>query len=83
MGNRAVQEPLAKFGREHGRLVEVDHSAGVVLGVAIALPEGLIVPAVIGIQNMSLIEISRAVRNMGKRQQLRAPTEQIAKRVPV
>ncbi|MBT4125296.1 MAG: 2-oxo acid dehydrogenase subunit E2 [Chloroflexi bacterium] len=37
------------------------------LGVAIALDEGLIVPAVIGIQNMSLIEISRAVRDMGKR----------------
>jgi pyruvate dehydrogenase E2 component (dihydrolipoamide acetyltransferase) len=37
------------------------------LGVAIALEEGLIVPAVIGIQNMSLIEISRAVRDMGKR----------------
>ncbi len=37
------------------------------LGVAIALEEGLIVPAVISIQNMSLIEISRAVRDMGKR----------------
>jgi pyruvate dehydrogenase E2 component (dihydrolipoamide acetyltransferase) len=37
------------------------------LGVAIALEAGLIVPAVIGIQNMSLIEISRAVRDMGKR----------------
>ncbi|MBP39487.1 MAG: dihydrolipoamide acetyltransferase family protein [Dehalococcoidia bacterium] len=37
------------------------------LGVAIALEEGLIVPAVIGIQNMSLIEISRAVRDVGKR----------------
>ncbi len=37
------------------------------LGVAIALEEGLIVPAVIGVQNMSLIEISRAVRDMGKR----------------
>ena len=37
------------------------------LGVAIALDEGLIVPAVIGIQNMSLVEISRYVRDMGKR----------------
>jgi pyruvate dehydrogenase E2 component (dihydrolipoamide acetyltransferase) len=37
------------------------------LGVAIALEEGLIVPAVIGIQNMTLIEISRYVRDMGKR----------------
>ena len=37
------------------------------LGVAIALEEGLIVPAVVGIQDMSLIEISRAVRDLGKR----------------
>lgn len=37
------------------------------LGVAIALEEGLIVPAVIGVQSMSLIEISRYVRDMGKR----------------
>lgn len=37
------------------------------LGVAIALPEGLIVPAVIGIQNMSLLDISRAVRDLSKR----------------
>ncbi len=37
------------------------------LGVAIALDEGLIVPAVIDIQNMSLVEISRAVRELGKR----------------
>jgi len=37
------------------------------LGVAIALEEGLIVPAVVGIHNMSLIEISRAVRDLGNR----------------
>jgi len=37
------------------------------LGVAIALEEGLIVPAVLGIQNMSLLEISRAVRDLGAR----------------
>lgn len=37
------------------------------LGVAIALEEGLIVPAVIGVQNMSLIEVSRASRDLGKR----------------
>ena len=37
------------------------------LGVAIALDEGLIVPAVIDIHNMSLVEISRAVRDLGKR----------------
>ena len=37
------------------------------LGVAIALDEGLIVPAVIGIQNMSLTEISQAVRDLGRR----------------
>tara|TARA_Y100001960_G_scaffold17721_1_gene15813 strand:+ start:1512 stop:2738 length:1227 start_codon:yes stop_codon:yes gene_type:complete len=37
------------------------------LGVAIALDEGLIVPAVMGIQNMSLVEISQAVRDLGSR----------------
>ncbi len=37
------------------------------LGVAIALDEGLIVPAVIAIQNMSLTEISQAVRDLGRR----------------
>ena len=37
------------------------------LGVAIALDEGLIVPAVMCIQNMSLVEISQAVRDLGSR----------------
>ena len=43
----------------------IGHSS-INLGVAIALDEGLIVPAVIDIQNMSLVEISRAVRDLGK-----------------
>ncbi len=37
------------------------------IGVAIALEEGLIVPAVMRAQNMSLVEISRAARDLGKR----------------
>jgi len=41
--------------------------ASINIGVAIALDEGLIVPAVLDIQNMSLVEISRAVRDLGKR----------------
>ena len=44
----------------------IGHSS-INLGVAIALDQGLIVPAVMGIQNMSLVEISRAVRDLGKR----------------
>ncbi|MEE8046535.1 MAG: dihydrolipoamide acetyltransferase family protein [Dehalococcoidia bacterium] len=44
----------------------IGHSS-INLGVAIALEEGLIVPAVVDIQNMSLIDISRAVRDIGKR----------------
>jgi len=44
----------------------IGHSS-INLGVAIALTEGLIVPAVLDIQNMSLVEISRAVRDLGKR----------------
>jgi pyruvate dehydrogenase E2 component (dihydrolipoamide acetyltransferase) len=41
--------------------------ASVNIGVAIALDAGLIVPAVMDIQNMTLVEISRAVRDLGKR----------------
>ena len=44
----------------------IGHSS-INLGVAIALAEGLIVPAVMNIQNMSLVEISRAARDLGKR----------------
>lgn len=44
----------------------IGHSS-INLGVAIALDQGLIVPAVMGIQNMSLVEISRAIRDLGKR----------------
>ena len=44
----------------------IGHSS-INLGVAIALAEGLIVPAVMNVQNMSLVEISRAVRYLGKR----------------
>lgn len=41
--------------------------ASINIGVAIALEQGLIVPAVMGVQNMSLVEISRAVRDLSKR----------------
>jgi len=44
----------------------IGHSS-INLGVAIALDQGLIVPALMGIQNMSLVDISRAVRDLGKR----------------
>ncbi|MCZ6538538.1 MAG: dihydrolipoamide acetyltransferase family protein [Chloroflexi bacterium] len=44
----------------------IGHSS-INLGVAIALAEGLIVPAVMNIQNMSLVEVSRATRDLGKR----------------
>ena len=44
----------------------IGHSS-INLGVAIALAEGLIVPAVMNVQNMSLVEISRATRDLGKR----------------
>lgn len=37
------------------------------IGVAIALDEGLIVPAIMRAQSMSLVEISRAARDLGKR----------------
>ena len=44
----------------------IGHSS-INLGVAIALEEGLIVPALMGVHNMSLVEISRAVRDLSKR----------------
>lgn len=37
------------------------------IGIAIALDQGLIVPAIMRAQNMSLIEISRAAKDLGKR----------------
>jgi pyruvate dehydrogenase E2 component (dihydrolipoamide acetyltransferase) len=37
------------------------------IGVAIALSEGLIVPAIMRAQNMSLVEISGAAKDLGKR----------------
>ncbi len=37
------------------------------IGVAIALDEGLIVPAIMRTQNMSLVEISRAAKDIGRR----------------
>jgi len=66
---KAVTAALLKFPKWNSSFDGdklVGHSS-INLGVAIALEEGLIVPAVIGIHNMSLIEISRAVRDMGKR----------------
>ena len=37
------------------------------VGIAIALDAGLIVPALIGVQNMSLVDVSRAAKDMGGR----------------
>ncbi len=66
---KALTNALVKYPKwnsffDGNRLI--GHSS-INLGVAIALTEGLIVPAVLDIQNMSLVEISRAVRDLGKR----------------
>ena len=37
------------------------------VGIAIALEAGLIVPALIGVQNMTLVDVSRAAKDMGGR----------------
>jgi pyruvate dehydrogenase E2 component (dihydrolipoamide acetyltransferase) len=66
---RAVTISLVKYPKWNSTFDGdklIGHSS-INLGVAIALPEGLIVPAVVDIQNMSLIEISRAVRDLSKR----------------
>ena len=66
---KAVTNALIKYPKWNSFFDDdklIGHSS-INLGVAIALEEGLIVPAVVGIQDMSLIEISRAVRDLGKR----------------
>ncbi len=45
----------------------IQGNADINLGVAIALDEGLIVPAIMHAQNMSLVELSRAAKDIGRR----------------
>ena len=62
--NALIKHPKWNAFFENDRLV--GHS-DINLGVAIALEQGLIVPALMRAQNMSLVEISQNVRDLGKR----------------
>ena len=57
---------LPKWNSFYGEGKLEGHSS-VNIGVAIALEAGLIVPALINVQNMSLVEISRAAKDLGSR----------------
>jgi len=50
-------------------------NADVNIGVAIALEAGLIVPAIIGAQNMDIVELSDAAKDLGKRARANRLTE--------
>lgn len=57
---------LPKWNSFYGEGKLEGHSS-VNIGVAIALEAGLIVPALIDVQNMSLVEVSRAAKDLGNR----------------
>lgn len=66
---KAVINALIKYPKWNA-FFEDDKLTGhsdVNLGVAIALEQGLIVPALMRAQSMSLVQISQAVRDLGKR----------------
>ena len=65
----AVTQSLKKFPKfnssfSEGNLIE---NQSINIGMAIALPEGLIVPAVLGCENKSLEEISNAAKDLATR----------------
>ncbi len=59
-----VEHPKWNTHFQEDRLVGRD---SVNIGIAIALEAGLIVPALMGVHNMSLIDVSRAAKDMGRR----------------
>jgi len=66
---KAVTNSLIKYPKwnssfEGNKLIG---STSINLGVAMALEEGLIVPAIMSIENMSLSEISRSVKDLSNR----------------
>ena len=66
---KAVVNALVKLPKWNAFFKEdkLEGHSDVNVGVAIALDEGLIVPAIMRAQNMSLVEISRAAKDLGKR----------------
>ena len=76
---RAVVEALAETPVVNAALDgdEIVHRADVGLGIAVALEDGLIVPVIRGAQEMSVLELSRAIVDLADRARTRrlAPGE--------
>jgi pyruvate dehydrogenase E2 component (dihydrolipoamide acetyltransferase) len=66
---KAVVNALSKYPKWNSFFKEdrLEGHSDVNVGIAIALEHGLIVPALMRAQNMSLVDVSRAVRDLGKR----------------
>ena len=66
---KATVNALVKIPKWNAFFTEdkLEGHSDVNIGIAIALEQGLIVPAIMGAQRMSLVEISRAAKDLGKR----------------
>lgn len=66
---KAVVNALIKLPKWNSFFKEdrLEGHSDINIGIAIALEQGLIVPALMRAQNMSLVDISRAVRDLSKR----------------
>jgi pyruvate dehydrogenase E2 component (dihydrolipoamide acetyltransferase) len=66
---KAVANALVKYPKWNAFFSDeklIGHS-DINIGIAIALDQGLIVPALMRVQNMTLVEISRGTKDLGKR----------------
>lgn len=66
---KALAQALVKYPKWNTYFKD-DHLEGhdsVNIGIAIALEAGLIVPALMGVHNMTLVEVSKAAKDIGRR----------------
>ena len=65
----ATVKAIVKYPKWNATFTDtaLENNPDINLGVAIAVPDGLVVPAVLGAQNMNLEELSSAVKDLGKR----------------
>ena len=66
---KALAQALVKYPKWNAFYgdCKLEGHSDVNIGVAIALEAGLIVPALLGVQNMSLVEVARAAKDLGGR----------------
>ena len=66
---KALAQALVKYPKWNAFYGDgkLEGHADINIGVAIALEAGLIVPALIGVQSMSLVDVSRAAKDLGGR----------------